>query len=124
MDNELKELIKKKGLKEKGISKDIWSDNDFKDIELHLLGCYKVDGKLDEEFRNDFINDLQFETDKHKVLSEYYQNVQNIIKDNSIINFMIQDFVNKKNVDILINVILDGYGIVLENNIVASIDLT
>ena len=37
---------------------------------------------------------------------------------------MIQDFVNLKNVDELINVILDGYGIVLENNIVASIDLT
>ncbi|MCI2910905.1 hypothetical protein [Staphylococcus hominis] len=124
MDNELKELIKEKGLKEKGISKDNWSDNDFKDIELQLLGFYEVDGKLDEEFRNDFINDLQLETDKHKVLSEYYQNAQNIIKDNSIINFMIQDFVNLKNVDQLINVILDGYGIVLENNIVASIDLT
>lgn len=124
MDRELKELIKEKGLKEKGISKENWSDNDFKDIELHLLGYYKVDGKLDDEFKNDFINDLQFETDKRKVLKEYYQNAQNIIKDNSIINFMIQDFVNLKNVDELINVILDGYGIVLENNIVASIDLT
>nr|ADA61630.1 hypothetical protein SAP020A_055 [Staphylococcus sp. CDC3] len=123
MDNELKELIKEKGLKEKGISKENWSDNDFKDIELQLLGFYEVDGKLDEEFRNDFINDLQFETDKYKVLSEYYQNAQNIIKDNSIINFMIQDFVNLKSVDNLINVILDGYGIVLENNIVASVDI-
>ena len=68
MDRELKELIKEKGLKEKGISKENWSDNDFKDIELHLLGNYKVDGKLDDEFKNDFINDLQFETDKRKVL--------------------------------------------------------
>ncbi|WP_281512312.1 hypothetical protein [Mammaliicoccus vitulinus] len=112
MQKVLKEKVIEKAYSTKNIERSVWDDDSLKLVELNLLGYYKVDGELDEERQMQFIDNILFETDKYKFLKEIYEDFPPQWDE------LIGEFVECETVNEFINAILDGYGMVLSNEVV------
>ncbi|MGW8041312.1 hypothetical protein ACWEX2_13940 [Staphylococcus xylosus] len=112
MNEVLKKQIIDKAYNTANINKNIWNVSALNDIELHLLGFYEMNGILYEDSQCRFVENIEFETNKGKFLKELYE-------DNPP-NFdeLIDEFVECQTINELINTFLDGYGLVLENDVI------
>lgn len=117
MNLKLKEHIINKAYEQNAIEPSVWNDSSFKDIENHLLSYFEFNGELDEEAQNKFIDKLYFETNKGKYIKDNYDYLY------SSHNELIDELVFCETVDELINSILDGYGMVLNNDVIAWVDI-
>ena len=108
----LKEEIMLKAKEENNVSLLNWNDICFKDIELNLLSYYEIDGTIDEDGSKKFLDNINFKTDKFIFLNEIFSNGVETKED------LLESFVYCETVDEFINTTLDGYGMILDNQVI------